>query len=180
MIVRGFAAFRAIVGPDVQADRVVPATGFTASLVVFSAAAMTFLAVFALAFVLAFSKSIPNPSIRKLFQGLSFLPAVAAAILLRPAAFATVPTVALSTSQFIALASAVGFGVTFAPFASYKVKRRFGVVTMVSSLVLSRELRAGRGLIEAGSSLIEERSCAIFPLIRCPAYPFAVRASMVR
>lgn len=39
----------ALVRPDPRADRVVPASGYTASLVVFAAAAMSFLAVFALA-----------------------------------------------------------------------------------------------------------------------------------
>ena len=38
---------------DAQADRVVPPTGFTASLTLFSAASMAFLAVFALALSLA-------------------------------------------------------------------------------------------------------------------------------
>ncbi|MCG7493657.1 ABC transporter permease [Thalassobius sp. Cn5-15] len=39
--------------PDTQADRVVPPTGFTATLTTFSAAAMAFLAVFAMALTLA-------------------------------------------------------------------------------------------------------------------------------
>lgn len=42
-----------LVGGDAQSDRVVPPTGFTASLTSFSAAAMAFLAVFALAMSLA-------------------------------------------------------------------------------------------------------------------------------
>lgn len=47
------AAFRALLAGDRHADRVVPPTGFTAQLTVFSAAAMAFLAVFALAVSLA-------------------------------------------------------------------------------------------------------------------------------
>lgn len=43
------ASFRGFLLGDVQADRAVPPTGFTASLTVFAAAAMSFLAVFALA-----------------------------------------------------------------------------------------------------------------------------------
>ena len=51
------SGLRAIIGgalrPDTQADRVVPPSGFTAQLTVFAAAAMAFLAVFALALSLA-------------------------------------------------------------------------------------------------------------------------------
>ena len=43
----------ALLRGDPQADQVVPPTGFTARLTVFAAAAMTFLAVFALALSLA-------------------------------------------------------------------------------------------------------------------------------
>lgn len=49
----GAAALLDLLAGDRQADRVVPPTGFTASLTVFSAAAMAFLAVFALALSLA-------------------------------------------------------------------------------------------------------------------------------
>jgi cell division transport system permease protein len=45
--------FRGLVSGDRQADRVVPPTGFTAQLTLFAAAAMAFLAVFALAMSLA-------------------------------------------------------------------------------------------------------------------------------
>ncbi len=48
-----FAPYLAIVQTDPQADRVVPPTGFTASLTVFAAGAMAFLAVFALSLSLA-------------------------------------------------------------------------------------------------------------------------------
>ena len=47
------SALRTLLRPDPQADRVVPPTGFTARLTVFSAAAMAFLAVFALALSMA-------------------------------------------------------------------------------------------------------------------------------
>lgn len=48
------ALWRGLTGPDVSGtDRVVPPTGFTAQLTLFSAAAMAFLAVFALALALA-------------------------------------------------------------------------------------------------------------------------------
>lgn len=46
-------AFGALLAPDRQADRVVPPSGFTAQLTVFTAGAMAFLAVFALALSLA-------------------------------------------------------------------------------------------------------------------------------
>ena len=45
--------FLALLSGDPQADRVVPPTGFTATLTVFTAAAMAFLAVFALALSMA-------------------------------------------------------------------------------------------------------------------------------
>ena len=47
------ASARAMVVGDRQADRVVPPSGFTAQLTIFAAAAMAFLAVFALALSLA-------------------------------------------------------------------------------------------------------------------------------
>jgi len=48
-----FSVIRGILGGDKQADRVVPPSGYTATLTGFSAAAMAFLAVFALALALA-------------------------------------------------------------------------------------------------------------------------------
>src|SRR6056297_1131241 len=50
------AKFTDFLAGDAQADRVVPPTGFTASLTLFSAATMAFLAVFALALSLATSR----------------------------------------------------------------------------------------------------------------------------
>lgn len=50
---RFIAPFRGLLTKDVQADRVVPPSGFTAQLTVFAAAAMAFLVVFALALSLA-------------------------------------------------------------------------------------------------------------------------------
>ena len=47
------ATLRALIAGDHHADRVVPPSGFTAQLTVFAAAAMAFLAVFALALSLA-------------------------------------------------------------------------------------------------------------------------------
>jgi len=52
----GILSFKEFLAGDAQADRVVPPTGFTASLTVFSAGAMAFLAVFALALSLATSR----------------------------------------------------------------------------------------------------------------------------
>ncbi len=49
-------SFRGLLAGDAQADRVVPPTGFTAWLTLFSAGAMAFLAVFALALSLATSR----------------------------------------------------------------------------------------------------------------------------
>ncbi len=49
----GRVSFTAFLTGDVQADRVVPPTGFTAQLTLFAAGAMAFLAVFALALSLA-------------------------------------------------------------------------------------------------------------------------------
>ena len=49
----GLSNIRAMVAGDTQADRVVPPSGFTARLTVFAAAAMAFLAVFALALAMA-------------------------------------------------------------------------------------------------------------------------------
>lgn len=54
------AALLVLIGGDAQADRVVPPTGFTARLTVFSSAAMAFLTVFALAFSAATGRLADN------------------------------------------------------------------------------------------------------------------------
>jgi phosphatidylglycerol:prolipoprotein diacylglycerol transferase len=65
------------------------------------------LALFALGFGLALSRSIESRPLRRLLQVLAFGPALSAAMVLRPEPFAPAVPASLSTSQFIGLASAL-------------------------------------------------------------------------
>jgi phosphatidylglycerol---prolipoprotein diacylglyceryl transferase len=97
------------------------------------------LGIFAIAFVVAFSKSIPHRRLRQVAQGLAFLPAIAAALSLRPASFAAAQTVSLSTSQFIALASAVVFGAWYVLLDKLAVEQPEQAMDLGSTAIASAD-----------------------------------------
>ncbi|MEQ9324141.1 MAG: prolipoprotein diacylglyceryl transferase, partial [Polyangiaceae bacterium] len=74
------------------------------------------LAGFAVAYAIAFAKMVEREPIRRVTQVLAFVPAVVAAIVMRPADFAAPTLTQLSTSQFIALASGIAVAVAFVVF----------------------------------------------------------------
>jgi phosphatidylglycerol:prolipoprotein diacylglycerol transferase len=74
------------------------------------------LLLFAVGYVVGFSKMIENPTIRKVTQVLAFVPPVAIYFLLKPQSFATPTEIQLSTSQAVALST--GFAAALA-FAAY-------------------------------------------------------------
>jgi phosphatidylglycerol---prolipoprotein diacylglyceryl transferase len=71
------------------------------------------LALFAAGYIAAFSRMVQGATVRRVTQVLSVVPAVVAAILMRPADFAAAELVQLSTSQFIALGSGLGVSVLY-------------------------------------------------------------------
>lgn len=75
-------------------------------------------ALFALGFVVGLSRRIKSLPVRRGAQVLAFAPAIVAFIKLRPESFAASTTVALSTSQFVALVSGLAASAAFA--ALYK------------------------------------------------------------
>ena len=74
------------------------------------------LAAFAVAYAVAFSRMVEREPVRRVSQVLAFVPAVVAAIMMRPADFAASTLTQLSTSQFIALASGIAVAVAFVVF----------------------------------------------------------------
>lgn len=70
-------------------------------------------ALFAIAFTLTVSQLVVNPLVRKALQLVSFVPTLAAAIALQPDSFSLPARVALSTSQFLGLASALAVAVLY-------------------------------------------------------------------
>ncbi len=65
------------------------------------------LALFAAGFAVSFARMIEHPTLRRVAQIGAFVPAVVFAVILRPEQFAQPELMALSTSQFIGLASAL-------------------------------------------------------------------------
>jgi phosphatidylglycerol:prolipoprotein diacylglycerol transferase len=65
------------------------------------------LVAFAVGYALSFARLVDNVTLRRITQGLAFVPAVVAYVLLRPDSFAGAELMQLSTSQFIGLASAL-------------------------------------------------------------------------
>jgi phosphatidylglycerol:prolipoprotein diacylglycerol transferase len=71
------------------------------------------LALFAAAYAIGFANVIPNISMRRLTQVLSFVPALVAYLTLRPGSFVTASLIQLSTSQWVGLFTAVAVAVAF-------------------------------------------------------------------
>ncbi|APR85873.1 Prolipoprotein diacylglyceryl transferase [Minicystis rosea] len=74
------------------------------------------LAIFAVAWIIGFSKAITNVTFQRLTQVLAFVPAILVYLSLRPETFAASANTQLSTSQFIALSSGVAASIAFAVF----------------------------------------------------------------
>lgn len=74
------------------------------------------LILFAVGYVVGFSKMIENMTVRRVTQALAFVPAIALYVLLKPESFATASSIQLSTSQAVALTT--GFAAALA-FATY-------------------------------------------------------------
>jgi phosphatidylglycerol:prolipoprotein diacylglycerol transferase len=71
------------------------------------------LALFALGYSIGFANGIPNVTMRRLTQGLSFVPAVVAFLVMRPGSFMTANIVQLSTSQWVGVLTAVAVSVAY-------------------------------------------------------------------
>lgn len=76
------------------------------------------LALFALGYTLGFSKMIENDIVRKVTQVLSFVPAVALYIALKPESFATSTAIQFSTSQAVALSTGFAAALAFTAYNS--------------------------------------------------------------
>jgi phosphatidylglycerol:prolipoprotein diacylglycerol transferase len=74
------------------------------------------LGIFAIAWIIGFSKAIRNVTLQRLTHVLAFVPAVAVYLAMKPETFATSANTQLSTSQFIGLASGVAASIAFAIF----------------------------------------------------------------
>jgi phosphatidylglycerol:prolipoprotein diacylglycerol transferase len=74
------------------------------------------LAIFAIGWVIGFSKAIKNVPLQRVTQVIAFVPAIAVYLAMRPETFATSTNTQLSTSQFIALTSGIAASFAFAVF----------------------------------------------------------------
>jgi len=88
---------RGVWGPHLTADVLIPGA----------------LAVFALGYAFAFARSVENVIMRRLTQIMAFMPAITAYILLRPASYVNSEIIQLSTSQWVAVLTAVAVSVAF-------------------------------------------------------------------
>jgi phosphatidylglycerol:prolipoprotein diacylglycerol transferase len=119
-------------------------------------------ALFAVGFTVGFSHVIKSLALRRVTQVLAFAPAVVAYIKLRPESFAGSSTIELSTSQFVALLSAVAASIAFA--ALYKAALLNPAEAM--DLHLPPELAlagrtANRAVKESGDAAEEEEDAPI-------------------
>jgi phosphatidylglycerol:prolipoprotein diacylglycerol transferase len=71
------------------------------------------LALFAAGYSIGFANGIPNVTMRRLTQGLSFVPALVAFLAMRPGSFMTASIVQLSTSQWVGVLTAVAVSVAY-------------------------------------------------------------------
>ncbi len=71
------------------------------------------LALFALGFAVSFARAFKSPIVRRIAQAVAFVPAIVAAVMLRPEQYAQPELMSLSTSQFIGLATALAVCVAF-------------------------------------------------------------------
>ena len=71
------------------------------------------LALFAVGYSVGFANIIPNISMRRLTQVLSFVPAIVSYLAMRPATFVTANIIQLSTSQWVGVLTAVAVSVAF-------------------------------------------------------------------
>lgn len=74
------------------------------------------LVLFAVGYVVGFSKMIENPTIQKVTQALAFVPAAALYFLLKPESFASSVSIQLSTSQAVAVVTGVAASLAFAAY----------------------------------------------------------------
>lgn len=74
------------------------------------------LALLAVGYLIGFSHMVKNPTVRKVTQGLAFVPPIALYFILRPETFATSVTGELSTSQLVAVTTGFGAAIAFSVF----------------------------------------------------------------
>jgi phosphatidylglycerol:prolipoprotein diacylglycerol transferase len=119
-------AERGLYGPQLAAHILIPGALFA----------------FALGYVLSFSNAVENVQLRRLTQVISFIPAVVAYLMLRPASFADAQLTQLSTSQWVGLLTAVAVSVGFALF--WKVAEAHPEQAMAIDLSGFQEVEAAR------------------------------------
>lgn len=74
------------------------------------------LAIFAVAYAIGFSQAIRSQTVRRVTQGLAFVPAIALFVALKPESFAGSASIQLSTSQGVALTTGFAAAVAFSVF----------------------------------------------------------------
>jgi phosphatidylglycerol---prolipoprotein diacylglyceryl transferase len=76
------------------------------------------LLLFAIAYIVSIAKAVKDPTLRKLTQVISLVPAVIAFLVLRPESFIEAPLVQLSTSQWVAVLTGIPAAIAFGIFYS--------------------------------------------------------------
>jgi len=93
-------AERGLYGPELGAHILIPGS----------------LALFAVGYSIGFANGIPNVTMRRLTQALSFVPALVAFLMMRPASFMSASIVQLSTSQWVGVLTGVAVSVAYMIF----------------------------------------------------------------
>jgi phosphatidylglycerol:prolipoprotein diacylglycerol transferase len=128
-------AERGLYGPELGAHILIPGS----------------LALFAAGYSIGFANGIPNVTMRRLTQGLSFVPALVAFLAMRPGSFMTANIVQLSTSQWVGVLTAVAVSVAYMIF--WKAAEAHPAEAMVINL---RGFQADQAKLEAKKSGEEE------------------------
>ena len=109
------------------------------------------LALFAAGYSIGFANGIPNVTMRRLTQGLSFVPALVAFLAMRPGSFMTANIVQLSTSQWVGVLTAVAVSVAYMIF--WKAAEAHPAEAMIINL---RGFQAEQAKLEAKKTGEEE------------------------
>ncbi len=109
------------------------------------------LALFAAGYSIGFANGIPNVTMRRLTQGLSFVPALVAFLVMRPGSFMTANIVQLSTSQWVGVLTAVAVSVAYMIY--WKAAEAHPAEAMVINL---RGFQADQANLEAKKTVEEE------------------------
>lgn len=112
------------------------------------------LVVFAVGYVIGFSRAVENVTVRRVTQVLSFAPAIVMYVLLKPETFASTVTLQYSTSQAVGISTGLAVSIAFAIY--YKAALAHPETAMALSLPQLPEADEGEQVADADEAPVEK------------------------